>query len=135
MKPAQAAAPEEIVLRRIPAEIVVLAACLALALAAWLLFDPMTGLLFFAGGVLSAVGFAWLRQSLTRFLSREKRGALRAGIALYIVRLMLICAVFFLIIVLYPKKILAFAAGFSTIVPVSLLEGLRGLLLMRKWKD
>ncbi|HDT13627.1 MAG TPA: hypothetical protein ENO03_04645, partial [Candidatus Aminicenantes bacterium] len=63
MKPAQAAAPEEIVLRRIPAEIVVLAACLALA--AWLLFDPMTGLLFFAGGVLSAVGFAWLRQSLT----------------------------------------------------------------------
>ncbi|MBN2264801.1 MAG: ATP synthase subunit I [Candidatus Aminicenantes bacterium] len=133
MKPAQAAAPEEIVLRRIPAEIVVLAACLALA--AWLLFDPMTGLLFFAGGVLSAVGFAWLRQSLTRFLSREKRGALRAGIALYIVRLMLICAVFFLIIVLYPKKILAFAAGFSTIVPVSLLEGLRGLLLMRKWKD
>jgi hypothetical protein len=133
MKPEQAASPEEIILRRIPAEIVVLAACLALS--AWLLFDAMTGLLFFAGGVLSAVGFAWLRQSLTRFLSREKKGALRAGIALYIVRLMLICAVFFLIIVLYPKKILAFAAGFSTIVPVSLLEGLRGLLLMRKWKD
>ena len=133
MKPERTASPEEIILRRIPAEIVVLAACLALA--AGLLFDVMTGLLFFAGGVLSAVGFAWLRQSLARFLAREKKGALRAGIALYIVRLMLICAVFFLIIVLYPKKILAVAAGFSTIVPVSLLEGLRGLLLMRQWKD
>jgi hypothetical protein len=47
----------------------------------------------------------------------------------------LICGVFFLIILLYPKKILAFVAGFSTVVPVSLAEGVRGLLLLRTWKD
>ncbi|MCK7480020.1 MAG: hypothetical protein M0C28_24110 [Candidatus Moduliflexus flocculans] len=47
----------------------------------------------------------------------------------------MICAVFFLIILVYPKKILAFVAGFSTVVPVSLAEAVRGLLQLRKWKD
>ena len=124
---------DERVLRRIPVEIVALAAVLALAAA--LVFDPVTGLFLFAGGVFSALGFAWLKRSLTRFLSRDKKGALRSGIVLYALRLVLICAVFFLIILLYPKKILAFAAGFSTVVPVSLIEGVRGLLLLKTWKD
>ncbi len=124
---------EERILRRIPVEIVALAAVLALA--AGLVFDPLTGLFVFAGGVFSALGFAWLKHSLTRFLSREKKGALRSGIALYALRLVLICAVFFLIILVYPKKIIAFAGGFSSVVPVALIEGVRGLLLMRTWKD
>jgi hypothetical protein len=124
---------EERVLRRIPVEIAVCAAVLALAAA--LVLDPLTGLFILAGGVFSAVGFAWLKRALTRFLSRDKKGALRSGIVFYAVRLVLICAVFFLIILVYPKKIIAFVAGFSTVVPVTLLEGVRGLLLLRKWKD
>jgi len=124
---------DERFLRRIPAEIVVLAA--ALALAAALVFDPLTGLFVFVGGVFSALGFAWLKQSLTRLLSRGRKGALRSGILFYGLRLVLICAVFFLIILVYPKKIFAFVAGLSAIVPVSLLEGVRGLLLLRTWKD
>ena len=123
---------DERVLRRIPVEIVALAAVLALAAA--LVFDPVTGLFLFAGGVFSALGFAWLKHSLTRFLSRDKKGARRSGIVLYALRLVLICAVFFLIILVYPKKIIAFVAGFSAVVPVSLFEGIRGLLLMRTWK-
>jgi hypothetical protein len=133
MTPEQPDALEERILRRIPVEIVVLAA--ALALAAALLLDPLTGLFVLAGGLFSALGFAWLKQSLTRFLSREKRGALRSGIALYALRLVLICAVLSLIILVYPKKIIAFVTGFSTVVPVILTEGIRGLLLMRTWKD
>ena len=133
MPPEKTDALEERILRRIPVEIVALAA--GLALAAALVFDPLTGLFVFAGGVFSAFGFAWLKQSLTRFLSREKKGALRSGIVLYVIRLVLICAVFFLIILVYPKKILAFVAGFSSVVPVALAEGVRGLLLMRTWKD
>jgi hypothetical protein len=124
---------EERVLRRIPAEVVVLAAVLGLA--AGLGFDPLTGLFLVAGGVFSALGFVWLKQSLTRFLSGEKKSALCSGILIYILRLVLICAVFFLIILVYPKKIFAFVAGFSAVVPVSLFEGLRGLLLLRTWKD
>jgi hypothetical protein len=128
-----AGALEERILRRIPVEIVALAA--ALAVVAGLVFDPLTGLFFFAGGIFSALGFAWLKHSLTRLLSMDKRGALRSGVVLYALRLVLICAVFFLIILLYPKKILAFVAGFSTVVPVALVEGVRALLLIRSWKD
>jgi hypothetical protein len=124
---------EERILRRIPVEIVILAAVLAVATA--FVFDPLTGLFVFAGGALSALGFAWLKRSLTRILSRERKGALRSGMALYALRLVLICAVFFLIILLYPKRIIAFVAGFSSVIPVALAEGVRGLLLLRTWKD
>jgi hypothetical protein len=124
---------EERILRRIPVEI--LAASAVLALPAVLLFDLPTGLVFLAGGAFAALGFVWLKQSLTRFLAREKKGALRSGIILYALRLVLICAVFLLIILLYPKKILAFGAGFSMLVLVSLVEGVRALLLLRTWKD
>ena len=133
MEPEKTDALEERILRRIPVEI--LAASAVLALPAGLLFDLPTGLIFFAGGAFAALGFAWLKQSLTRFLARERKGALRSAIILYALRLVLICAVFSLIILLYPRKILAFGAGFSMIVPVSLLEGVRALLLMRTWKD
>jgi hypothetical protein len=124
---------EERILHRIPVEI--LAASAVLAVPATLLFDLPTGLVFLAGGAFSALGFVGLKQSLTRFLAREKKGALRSGIVLYALRLVLICAVFSLIILLYPKKILAFGAGFSVLVLVSLVEGIRALLLLRTWKD
>ena len=123
---------EDRLLRRIPWEIAGLAAVLALA--AVPLFDAPTGLFFFGGGLLSALGFAWLRQSLTRFLAKGARGARRSGVALYVLRLVLICAIFWLIILLYPEKLLAFGAGFSTVVPVSLAEAVHGLLQLRQWK-
>jgi hypothetical protein len=132
MAPEQPSPPEELFLRRIPLEIAGLAALLAVPTA--LLFDPATGIFFFAGGLFSALGFTWLKRSLTRFLVKDVQGARRSGILLYTLRLVLICAVFFLIILLYPKKILAFVAGFSTVVPVSLAEAVRGLLQLKKWK-
>lgn len=124
---------EDRLLRRVPLE--VLAAAAALAVPAALLFDPLTGLLFFAGGALAALGFTTLKRSLSKVLDRGRQGALRSGVALYALRLVLICAVFFLIILFFPKKILAFGAGFSMIVLVSLVEGVRALLLMKTWKD
>lgn len=127
------AAFEDRLLRRIPLEIAVSAGVLGLAAA--LLLDPATGLFVFAGGLFSALGFAWLKQSLTRFLAKGVQGARRSGVVLYALRLVLICAVFFLIILVYPKKILAFVAGFSTVVPVTLAVAVRGLLQLKKWKD
>ncbi len=123
---------EDRLLRRMPLEIAGLAAVLALA--AVPLFGLATGLFFLAGGLLSAFGFAWLRQSLGRFLDKGARGARRSGVALYVLRLVLICAVFFLIILVYPEKLLAFGAGFSTVVPVALAEAVRGLIQLRQWK-
>jgi ATP synthase I chain len=132
MAPEPTGPSEELFLRRIPFEIAGLSA--GLAVPAALLFDPATGLFFLAGGLFSALGFLWLKQSLTRLLSRGVRGARRSGVLLYALRLVLICAVFFLIILVYQKRILAFVAGFSTVVPVALAEAVRGLLLLKKWK-
>jgi len=123
---------DEQILRRIPVEILALSAVLALAAA--LLFDPLTALLFFAGGALAGLGFLWLKHSLTRFLLRDRAGALRSAILLYALRLGLICGAFFIIILLFPRKILAFGAGFSTIILVFLAEGIGALLRMKTWK-
>jgi len=125
-------AQDERILRRIPLEILALSAVLALA--ALPLFDAPTALLFFAGGGLAALGFLWLKQSLTRFLLRDRARALRAAILLYALRLVLICGAFFIIILLFPKKVLAFGAGFSTIVPVFLAEAVGALLRLKTWK-
>lgn len=123
---------DERILRRIPLEVLVLSAVLALAAA--LLFGSLAGLLFFAGGGLAALGFLWLKRSLTRLLAKDKEGALRSAILLYALRLGLICAAFLIIILLFPGKILAFGAGFSTIIPVFLAEGVGALLRMKTWK-
>ncbi|MFO7732296.1 MAG: ATP synthase subunit I [Candidatus Aminicenantes bacterium] len=124
---------DEQVLRRVPWEILAVSAVLAVVVG--LIFGPLTGLLFFAGGGLSALGFAWLKRSLSRLLLQGKTGALRSGIALYVLRLALICGVFFLIILLFPGRVLAFVAGFSVLVPVALAESVRALLLMKTWKN
>jgi hypothetical protein len=73
MPPETPGALEERILRRIPLEVAVAAAVLAVPAA--FLFDPLAGLFFLAGGLFSALGFAWLKGSLTRFLQREKRGS------------------------------------------------------------
>jgi hypothetical protein len=123
---------QERILRRIPGEI--LSASFVLAIPAALLFGLRTALVFLAGGVLSALGFSWLKRSMTRFLSRTGKAALKTGLLMYLLRLLLICAAFLIIILLFPREILAFGAGFSVLVPVFLFEGSRALLRMRTWK-
>ncbi|HVP91994.1 MAG TPA: ATP synthase subunit I [Terriglobales bacterium] len=123
---------EERILGRIPGEVLALSAVLALA--AWPLFDGLAAALFFAGGAVAAASFIWLKRSLTRLLDRGRTGALRSTVLLYALRLALICGVFLTIILLFPRKILAFGAGFSTIVPVFLAEAVGALLRMKTWK-
>ena len=123
---------EEKILHRIPFEVVAFATFLAVPVA--IIFSALTGLFFFLGGVLAAVGFLWLKSSLTRVLAREKAHALRSGILLYAIRFVLILGVFLIIILLYPKKLLAFAAGFSSVIPVFLGEAVVALARMKQWK-
>jgi hypothetical protein len=124
---------EEKIMKRIPREIVAVAAVLGILGAA--VFDALTGLFVLAGGALAALGFAWLKRSLERVLLRGKPQALRAGILLYAARLGLIIALFFLIILFYPRKLLAFAVGFSTMIPVFLGEVAIALARTKQWKD
>jgi hypothetical protein len=124
---------EEKILRRIPAETVAVAA--AVGTAAAFVFDILTGLFFFSGGVLASLGFLWLKLSLNRLLLKDRAHALRSGVLFYLLRLALLLAVFSVIIFIYPKRILAFAAGFSTVIPVFLAEAALALARLKQWKD
>jgi len=124
---------EEKILRRIPFEILILASIIALA--SLFFFNPLIALFIFAGGVLSTLSFIWLKQALTKFLLSGKKKALRSALALYGIRLVLILAIFFIIIFFFSKNIIAFVAGFSTMVPVFLAEAVVGLSRMKQWKN
>jgi hypothetical protein len=124
---------EENILRRIPFEIIILAAICGLL--AIFLFDLLTGLFVLVGGALASLSFLWLKKSLTRVLLRETGKAVRSGILLYVTRLILIIGIFLIIIFAYPKKLLAFAAGFSTVIPVFLGETVVALARLRQWKS
>jgi hypothetical protein len=124
---------EEAILRRIPLEIAIAGAVMGLL--ALPFFGPPTALFAAAGAGLASLGFLWMKSSLTRFLVRGRKAAIRSGALLYAARLALILAAFSLIILLFPGHILAFAAGFSAPVPVFLIEGAGALLRMEKWKS
>jgi hypothetical protein len=124
---------EERILKRIPLEIILFS--LVLAIGAWIVFDGVSALLFFAGGVLAAINFIWMKQAISRFLYSGKKKALRSGIAVYGLRLLLILGIFFIIILFFSEKILAFAAGFSTIVVIFLGEAVIGLSKLKQWKN
>ena len=123
---------EERILRRIPLE--TLGAAAAIGIAVGLIFGPLAGVLFFAGGALAALGIVSLKRSLARVLARDKPGALRSGILFYLLRLALLLGAFFLIIWAFPDKILAFAAGFSTLIPVFGAEAALALARFKEWK-
>lgn len=124
---------EERVLRRLPREI--LAAGAALGLPAGLLWGARAGLVLFAGAAAAAVSFLWLHRALGRVLDRGRAGALKSGVLLYAGRLLLIGAAFTLIVLLHPRSVIAFAAGFSVIVPVFLAEGAFTLGRAKSWKS
>jgi hypothetical protein len=124
---------EERILQRIPKEILVLS--LILAVGAWIVFDGVSAILVFAGGTLAAINFVWMKQAISRFLYTGKKKALRSGIAVYGLRLLLILGIFFIIILFFSEKILAFAAGFSTLVVVFLGEAVLGLSKLKQWKN
>jgi hypothetical protein len=123
---------EEKILRRIPFEVIAFAAFIAIPVG--LVFGALAGVFFLGGGALAAVGFLWLKSSLTRVLAKGKAQALRSGVLLYGLRFVLILGVFFIIILLYPKRLLAFAAGFSSVIPVFLGEAVVALARMKTWK-
>jgi hypothetical protein len=123
---------EEKILRRIPLEIAALSAVFGLGAA--LLFDPVSGVILLAGGLLSALSLLWLKGALSRVLDRGKTRALKAGIALYVLRFLLILGAFFLIILLFPGKLVAFVAGFSAVIPVIGTEAAVSLVRIKAMK-
>jgi hypothetical protein len=127
------AVEEERILKRIPLEIILLS--FACAIGTWIVFDGVSALLFLAGGILAAINFIWMKQAISKFLYTGKRKAVQSGIAVYGLRLLLILGIFFIIILFFSEKILAFAAGFSTLIVVFLGEAVAGLSKLKQWKN
>ena len=98
-------------------------------------FNATAGGLFLAGGALSTLSFLWMKRTVAGILNRKKAAAVRSGLFFYALRFVLILGIFFLIILAYPDKILAFAAGFSMAVPAFVVEAFRAYALMKTWKD
>ena len=124
--------PEEKALRRITYEVALLAALGALV--ALFLFSLLTSLFILAGGLFAAASFVWLKTALTRILGPDRRRAVRFGLAFYTLRLILLLAVFSIIILLFPRMLLAFVAGFSSLILAFLIEAAMALSQMRRWK-
>ncbi len=123
---------EEKVLRRIPREALFIAALFALL--ALVFFSSITSLFILAGGFFSAASFIWLKKAMTRFLGTDKRKAVRSGLLFYLLRLFLLLAVFSIIILLFPGMILAFVAGFSSLILAFLIEAAMAVAQMKQWK-
>jgi hypothetical protein len=124
---------EERILRRVPLEIAVAGAVMGLL--ALPFFGAQAALFVAAGAALAALGFLWMKSTLTRLLAGGRKAALRSGVLVYAARLALILASFLFIILFFPGHILAFAAGFSAPVPAFLIEGAVALLRIEKWKS
>ncbi len=108
---------EEAILNRIPWEIILLS--FIISLFSLLFFKPLTAVFIFGGGLLSALNFIWLKQSLSHLLSSvQKKKKLVSILIPYSLRLVLIIIVFFIIIFFFSRKIWAVIAGFSTILLV-----------------
>jgi hypothetical protein len=124
---------EEIILKRIPKEILGLSLMAAIVTA--FLFGIGTAFFVLAGGILSAVNFIWLNRILSRILLREKRKAVKTSGMFFGLRLVLIIAVFFIIIFFFSNRIIAFAVGFSSIIVVLLFEAVNVMSRLKTWKN
>ena len=124
---------DEKILRRIPREILGLSGVLGVGAVA--LFGVLTGLFVLLGGTTAATAFAWLRHSVTKLMVPGQRRAVRAGVLLYGLRLVLILAIFSIISLFFSTHIYAFVFGFSTLVPVFLGEAAVALSRLKKWKN
>ena len=124
---------EERILKRIPLEIILLS--FVCAIGTWIVFGGVSALLFFAGGILAAINFIWMKRAISKFLYTGKKKAVRSGMAVYGLQLLLILGIFFIIILFFSEKILAFAAGFSVLIVVFLAEAFAGLSKLKQWKN
>ncbi|MGB9835406.1 MAG: hypothetical protein ACPLRX_01545 [Candidatus Saccharicenans sp.] len=119
-------------IRRIPAETSILG--LAVGLLVGSVYEPLSGLLVLAGALVAGGSFLGLKGTVDRWLTQPKSKFIKKALVLYLVRLGLICLIFLTIILLFKKKVIAFAAGFSLIVVSIMIEALISLVSMRQWK-
>ncbi|NOR52860.1 MAG: hypothetical protein GQ536_02070, partial [Candidatus Aminicenantes bacterium] len=74
------------------------------------------------------------KSSLSPFLPPSFKKTILSTLLFYSLRLVLILAIFFIIIFFFSKNIIAFIVGFSTVVPVFMVEAAAMFIRLKKWK-
>lgn len=121
------------VLNRIPWETGGLS--LLASLFSLLLFDTLSALLVLAGGLTASIGFIWLKRIVFRIVQPDHKKPAASIFLFYGLRLLLIIGLFFIIIFFFSRKVLAFTAGFSMVIPVFFIEAAGALIRMKQWKN
>ncbi len=75
------------------------------------------------------------KKGLSPFLPPSFKKTILSTLLFYSLRLVLILAIFFIIIFFFSKNIIAFRVGFSTVVPVFMVEAVSMLFRLKKWKS
>lgn len=96
---------------------------------------PGVAALFFLGGILASLSFLSLKRWLFKASLGDRKKAVVSIVAFYVLRLILIGAVFSTIILLYKRKAIASAAGFSVLILVFFAEALVAVARKPTWKS
>ncbi len=102
------------ILRRLPWEILIIAALMASILT--IVFDLLSGLLCLVGGIISCLSFLWLKKSILLNLPSPRGRRLGQLIGFQILRLGLIALIFLTIIYFFSTRALAFMAGLAALI-------------------
>lgn len=105
---------ENKILQRLPYEILILAALMALIVG--LIFDFLSALLCLAGGVVSCLSFLWIKKSVSFYLISKHSRRLGGLIGFQLLRLGLIALIFLTIIYFFSSRALAFMAGLAALL-------------------
>jgi len=105
---------ERRILRRVPVETLVVACLMAVIIG--LIFDVLSALLCFAGGLASCLSFIWMKKSIPH--QPSSRHDLKTGrlLAFAFLRLGLIGLIFLIIIYFFSTRALAFMAGLVALI-------------------
>ncbi|HAV41487.1 MAG TPA: hypothetical protein DCW97_03645 [Acidobacteria bacterium] len=119
-------------LKRVPVETLAIG-CLA-SILVLLFLDPVSAVLVAGGAILAAVGFISLKSFVNRYLGGKRTVLVKRALVLFSLRLLLICLIFLAIIFIFRGKVIAFVAGFSSLVVAVLIEAIRNLVNIKQWK-
>ncbi|MCP2598664.1 ATP synthase subunit I [Candidatus Aminicenantes bacterium AC-335-L06] len=101
------------ILRKIPRTTIIIS--FIFSIIGLIFFSLMTSIIILLGGILSILNFLWLKKSIIKLTSFEKKKALINGLILYFIRFLLIFISFFIIIKISSENILGFAVVFFSI--------------------
>lgn len=119
-------------IRRVPRETILLGVIAGLATG--IFYELLSGILVVLGAGLASLSFLTLNLFVDKYLQANRSGIWRRPVFVYVLRVLLICLIFLIIIFFFKGKVLALVGGFSLMIVSVLIEAVRGLVSVKQWK-